>query len=926
MAFFELDFECGETSLTVRRFSIHEGVSTPFSVSIWARSESPTIDIGAIIGLPAGLKAISGYANVIGGGSRVWSGVCSYMEQTHAERRGNKVQSTYHLRITPTFQLLDHRRTNRIFQHVTIPDIVDKILDEWKIKRLWKIDRGQYPKYEYKVQYAESEFAFLSRLLEEAGIAYTYPDDGDAAPILTFNDALHHGTPRGGLPVPYEVNPTQAAEREFVSRISLVHEVRPGAYTVRDYDFRRPDFRLLGEAPRAGAPESRYEQVHYLPGGSFVETTGGGDTPIADDKSVSRHDQKAITARATRALESARADRAGVAFESNLHDLSPGTIFSIANHPHPEIAQKLLVTDVVLEGTAEGEWTVHGHAGFADTPFRPPLITPRPEVLGVQTVKVVGPKGGDLLAQEIHTDEFGRVRVQFPWDRESSEDDGSTCWMRVHEGWGGSGYGWINLPRVGHEVIVTFLEGDPDRPIVSGRLYNATHPVPYKLPIHKTVSTWKSDSSPSSNGFNEIKFEDQKSDELLYMQAEKNRRLLVKHDETLTVGNDRDKYVISSETETVGANRMQVTRNERHEMTGSDHTVLIKGNKAQLIRNDETEVNQGVRMLLGEKDQDIVIRGDKREVDEYDLNTHVLGAKRERVGRDQSITLYQNRDEKVKGSFAREAGQELHIVAGKAAVGEALDVTMKGAGGFIRVDAMGVTIGGTKVDINVSGSPGHGHGAHPREVVEAKVAKTSTSASWGGREDKAYAVVDALREALRQKGNKPGPDPTRSLELLKLALSSEVVTPHSGAVFWSGGMTLAAIAAQQLVDKQKDAGQPSARLEMTKGGAELGETITAAGDKYDVTRPAWLAISKRLALQTSGDVNMIVSYMPLDQSAIFREEVKVLAANKKVTSITVWLMKKSPDGKSYLVGPDGNYVLEKVSMKEVLKKPPPKDP
>ena len=297
-------------------------------------------------------------------------------------------------------------------------------------------------------------------------------------------------------------------------------------------------------------------------------------------------------------------------------------------------------------------------------------------MLGVQTVKIVGPKSGDPTTQEIHTDEFGRVRVQFPWDRQGKDDDGSTCWMRVNEGWGGAGYGWLNLPRVGHEVMVTFLEGDPDRPIVSGRLYNATHPVPYKLPDHKTVSTWKSDSSPGSNGFNEIKFEDMKGDELFFMQAEKNRRLLVKNDETLTVSHDRAKNVISVLTETVGGNRMQVTRNERHEMTNSDHVVLIKGNKKQLIRNNEDEVNQGFRKLLGGSDQDIVIRGVKRELDEWDLNTHVLGAKRERVGRDQSMTVYQERHEKVKGTFAREAGKELHIVAGDRLVGEAPDVTM----------------------------------------------------------------------------------------------------------------------------------------------------------------------------------------------------------------------------------------------------------
>jgi type VI secretion system secreted protein VgrG len=920
MGAFELDFECGESSLTVRRFSIHEAVSTPFTVSVWARSESPTIDLGAIIGLPAGLKVVSGYANVAGG-SRVWSGVCSYMEQTHAERRGNKVQSTYHLRITPSFQLLVHRRTNRIFQHLTIPDIVDKILDEWGIKRAWKIDRGSYPKLEYRVQYAESEFAFLSRLLEEAGIAYVFPDVGNQAPILTFNDALHKGTPRGGPPVTFEPNPTQAAEREFVSQVHLVHEVRPGAYTTRDYDFRKPDYRLLGEAPRDGV-ESKYEQYHYIPGGSFVETTGGGDTPVADDRSVSRHDQKRFTERATRALEAARADRAAVAFETNLHDLSPGMIFAIGNHPHSELGRKLLITDIVLEGTAEGEWVVLGHAGFADVPFRPPLITPRPEVLGVQTVKVVGPKTGDPTTQEIHTDEFGRVRVQFPWDRQGKDDDGSTCWMRVHEGWGGAGYGWLNLPRVGHEVMVTFLEGDPDRPIVSGRLYNATHPVPYKLPDHKTVSTWKSDSSPGSNGFNEVKFEDMKGDELFFMQAEKNRRLLVKNDETLTVSHDRAKNVISILTETVGGNRMQVTRNERHEMTNSDHVVLIKGNKKQLIRNNEDEVNQGWRKLLGGSDQDIVIRGVKRELDEWDLHTHVLGAKRERVGRDQSMTVYQERHEKVKGTFAREAGKELHIVAGNKLVGEAPDVTMKGAGGFIRIDAVGVVISGTKVDINVSGSAGHGHGAHPREVVDAKPAQTRTGASWDAAEDKGHAGVEALREALIVKG-KVGPDATRTLDLLKMALSGEVATPHDGAVFWSGGKDLAGVVADEFAAARTAAGIPSARLEATPGGSALGAAVTSGADEWAGQIPAWLNISKRFALQASGDVHMIISYMPLSETAVFREEVKVLAANKKVTSINVWLMTKDDNGE-YIKGPDGKHVLEQVTMSDVLKHPPKK--
>ncbi len=233
---------------------------------------------------------------------------------------------------------------------------------------------------------------------------------------------------------------------------------------------------------------------------------------------------------------------------------------------------------------------------------------------------------------------------------------------------------------------------------------------------------------------------------------------------------------------------------------------------------------------------------------------------------------------------------------------------------------LGVAIGGTKVDINVSGSPGHGHGAHPKPPVEAKVAKTSTSASWGSNENQGQAVVDALNEALRLKSKGNAPDPTRALDLVKLALGSDVSTPHDGAVFWSGGQDLAGAAAGQFAATRTAGGQKSARLEMTPGGSELGAAVTAGKDEWALQLPAWLTISKRFAQQASGDVNMIVSYMPLSETAIFREEVKVLAANKKVTSITVWCMKTDADG-NHIKGADGNYVLEKVSMKNVLKPP-----
>ena len=171
------------------------------------------------------------------------------------------------------------------------------------------------------------------------------------------------------------------------------------------------------------------------------------------------------------------------------------------------------------------------------------MKTPKPQVSSVQSAVVVGPSG-----QEIHVDEFGRVRVQFPWDREGNNDDFSSCWIRASQGWAGTGYGMIVIPRIGQEVLVGFLDGDPDQPIIVGRVFNQTQQVPYKLPDHKTRSAWKSNSSLGGNGFNEIMFEDLKQEELLWMQAQKNLRKLVKNDESITVGHDRRKFVKENES------------------------------------------------------------------------------------------------------------------------------------------------------------------------------------------------------------------------------------------------------------------------------------------------------------------------------------------------------------------------------------------
>jgi type VI secretion system secreted protein VgrG len=522
-----LSFECGDDSLSVRHFAVREGMSSLFEVSVRARSPNDDLDLGAFVGRPAALRVASGSAVA---GAQVWSGVCSFMEEEQAEPTG---LSSYHLRIAPTLWMLGHRRNHRIFQHRSVPEIVGALLAEWGIEPVWRLERGPYPHLEYRVQYGESDLAFVERLLEEAGISFFFADAPERRSALVLTDAPEAAEARGVVPCADHANPSEA--HAYVTRVKLAEEVRHGKVTLRDFDFRRrPDYPLFGRA--AAATEDRLEHYAYEPGAFVVEGGAGGDTPVADDKAVARAEEKAGEARAARHLAGERADRRSVAFETNVLGLGPGVVFSIARHSRSDLApdRRLLVTERSLEGTQEGLHPASCRATFAAVPHRPRKKTAKPRIHGVQSAVVVGPPG-----EEIHTDEFGRVRVQFHWDRAGERDDNSSCWMRVSQGWAGGGYGMLMLPRVGHEVLVGFFEGDPDQPVVVGRVFNNTARVPYDLPAYKTRSTWKSDSSPGSDGFNEIMMEDAKGRELVYVQAERDLEKLVKHDETITVGRRR---------------------------------------------------------------------------------------------------------------------------------------------------------------------------------------------------------------------------------------------------------------------------------------------------------------------------------------------------------------------------------------------------
>lgn len=574
MSLLDLWFASGESTLSVRHFKTEERMFDLFVVTVVALSPNEDIDLDSIVGKPAALYISAGTVHLMRDGRRL-AGLCSHMEQLRPEVKG---LSTYQLRIVPVLWQLTQRRNHRTFQHMSVPEIVDHLLDEWRIERTWAVDRKHHPKLELRVQYGETDYDFFLRMLEEAGIAFYFEDgEDDKGAALVLKERPERSDLRAGAPLRYVDNPNEAAEREFVTDVRVTQEVRPGRVTIRDHDFRRmPQYKLQGQSS-APAPEHLLEQHTYAPGAFLVEGGKPGGTPVADDKGVARHEEQAGHALSERRLEGLRASRRVVSFRTNALDIHPGTVFAMSGHPRSELAPEhhLLALELSMEGTPTGAWTVEGRAGFSSVPYRPPQVTPKPQIHGVESAVVVGPKG-----EEIHTDEFARVRVQFHWDRYADFSDKSSCWVRVSQGWAGSGFGMIAIPRVGQEVLVAFLSGNPDQPVVVGRLFNSTSPAPYKLPENKTVSGWKSDSSPGSNGYNEIKFEDARGRELVAIQAERNLEKLVKVDERELTGK-----------------RRLIEVGERLELTTGKATIILDGENITI-----------------EAAGDIIFKGDRRIV------------------------------------------------------------------------------------------------------------------------------------------------------------------------------------------------------------------------------------------------------------------------------------------------------------------------
>ena len=590
---FELEVASGDT-MSVRRFEATERMSALFRIDLIAMSPNHDVDLDAVVGKPARFTIGRVHEAEI---SRTWTGIVTELRQIAVDEVG---LSTYELTLAPALWLLTQRRNYRIFQRMSDVEVVQKVLSEWGIVPELALS-DTYAKREYRVQYGETDYAFVCRMLEDAGVSFYFvteegqtrlrlhdvPNNAEARPPLRFFDK------------PWKQDPS------YVTDVRVGRRVRPGKYTMRDVDHRRAATYKLGGSAASGGDEDALERYHYAPGAFVYESDRGESTPISDDKGKFRADDAAGAALAQRRLEAQRADKKQISFKTGVFDLGPGVVFSVLDHPKSELApgKKLLVVASSMSGTNEEEIVHACESVPADARYRPPLETPKPKVNGVEIATVVGPPG-----EEIHTDEFGRARVQFRWDRMGNMDEKSSCWVPVSHAWGGAGYGWVNHARVGQEVIVDFLGGDPDRPIIVGRVHTNTEKVPYTLPANKTQSGWKSNSSPGGGGYNEMMFEDAAGRELVRMQAQKDHDKLVKHDETVTIGNDRSKSVGNDDSLSVGNNRSRMVGNNESVTVGSNQTVTVGSNHTTTVGANQTLTvlaNQKITLPSGNQTESI---------------------------------------------------------------------------------------------------------------------------------------------------------------------------------------------------------------------------------------------------------------------------------------------------------------------------------
>jgi type VI secretion system secreted protein VgrG len=474
---------------------------------------------------------------------------------------GDMVGRYYHYRLGlhPWLWFLTRTADCRIFQQKTVPEIIQEIFAEHPAAVEYELT-GEYAPREYCVQYRETDFDFVSRLMEEEGIYY-YFEHTDGRHVLRLADlnTRHKALDNKATIAFYPPGKQVRVDEEFIHAWAFTQSIRPGMVTLDDYDFTKPRVDLEVKARRLQRHELASYEWYDFPG--RYRETGEGER----------------YARARVDEFHSEFDRA--AAECNVREIAVGRLFTLSPAPRPDQERQYLIVsaqydlrDNAYESSTEEPATYHCSftALQSGQQFRSARITPRPVMPGPQTAEVVGPAG-----EEIWTDKYGRVKVQFHWDREGRRDENSSCWVRVSHPWAGKGWGGVAIPRIGQEVIVDFVEGDPDHPMITGRVYNADNMPPYALPGRAVVSGIKSNSTKGGGGYNEISLDDTKSKEGVVIHAQYDMSTTVEHDDSQTVHN----------------NRTIVVDGTHHETITKDTTILVTEGKETNTVNKEIAIS-----------------------------------------------------------------------------------------------------------------------------------------------------------------------------------------------------------------------------------------------------------------------------------------------------------------------------------------------
>ncbi|MFP9228657.1 type VI secretion system Vgr family protein [Pectobacterium cacticida] len=622
-----------ESTFVVVDFQLSEALNRPFGLSLSLASALPDVDFGAVLDQPCEL--LIWYEGEL---KRRVSGIVSGFTQGDTGFR----RTRYQAEVRPALWRLGLRTNARIFQAHKPEAIIATLLEESGITDYAFALRHDHASREYCVQYRESDLAFITRLAAEEGLYFFHEFEAGKHRVVFADDA---GALAKGPELFFNLATQGLSEGEYVRRFRYAEQVSTAEVALKDYSFKTPAYGLLHRKMSNDLAHQRESYQHFDYPGRFKQDPSG----------------KAFTGYR---LDALRAGAMGGAGESNAAMLMPGSTFQLTEHPNPTLNtgwQLVAITHSgqqpqALEEESGGEPTTYSNSfevisakrtWRADLPYKP-------MVDGPQIATVVGPAG-----EEIYCDEHGRVKLQFPWDRYGASNDQRSCWVRVSQGWAGGQYGLIAIPRIGHEVIVSFLEGDPDQPIVTGRTFHATNRLPYDLPAHKTRTVLRT-KTHQGEGFNELRFEDQAGQEEIYIHGQKDLNALIENDVVWHIKQDAHTKIDNERVTHINANDHLTVESEKR-----DH---IKGDCSLTV----------------------------------DMSMH------QKLG--QALLVEAGREVHVK------AGAKVVIDAGA-------ELTLKVGGSFVKIDPSGVSIVGPEININSGGNAGHGTGwAGQRPILPGGVA------------------------------------------------------------------------------------------------------------------------------------------------------------------------------------------------------------